>query len=260
MGIFLRNHTGTLSSFYKLRVSVFPSKYITFKLCRHNCQVQCSSEPWGIISNLHPYWIMFFDLITSIEFFSLRACSHRSGYLQDFLILIPCKTMISLLQFLSGHHLTSTRWLKNTYNLKYDFILAMWFPTGIQRTQRRGISWAHMSVINKPIKLGSLGSLQPRKVLPNHLTLQPSAIIIEKGPATHKCRAIKSKRKNLENGYDVQKRLGMQDKMPKIILFVYLLCLEMESPSIHSKKIQCKINRCHRQLFVSCFPRSVAYF
>lgn len=91
MRIFLRNHTGTVSSFYKLRLSVFPSKYITVKLCRHDCQVQCSAEPQDKIAHFHSYWILFFDLITSIELFRLRACSHRSGYLQSFLILISSK-------------------------------------------------------------------------------------------------------------------------------------------------------------------------
>lgn len=35
-----------------------------------------------------------------------------------------------------------------------------------------------------------------------------------------------------------KRRRGMQDEMPKIILFLCLFSLEMEPPTIHSKEIR----------------------
>lgn len=83
-----------------------------------------------------------------------------------------------------------------------------------------------MSVINGSIQIASLGSLQARKVLQKHLTPPPSRnqlkvwrrelAVAERVGTSHGGRPLRmAKYASTDN-----KRLGMRDKMPKIIFFV----------------------------------------
>jgi len=100
-------------------------------------------------------------------------------------------------------------------------------------------------VINGSIQIASLGSLQARKVLQKHLTPPSSRnqlkvwrrelAVAERVGTNHGGRPLTmAKYASTDN----KRRLGMWDKMPKIILFLCLFSLEMESPTIHSKEIK----------------------
>lgn len=100
----------------------------------------------------------------------------------------------------------------------------------------------HMSVINGSIQITALGSLQARKVLQKHLMPptpsppSPSQLkvwrtelaVAERVGTNYGGRPLMmAKYASTDN----KRRLGMRDKMPKIILFLCLFSLEMGVPN-----------------------------